>query len=367
MTKNRGNIVFKKSKRNIYKRGLGISLFVLTSMIIGVTLSSLMLNEEISADINREDKELNAKTQEKNIDTLLESTMPSIVAVLSFDGEISNNDVTIGSGVICNEKGYILTVNHIVYGSDKIQVKLNNGQIYDARFVGYDKYSDIAILKIKENGLKTAKFANNNSLKLGENTLLISSDISEENLGGISRGIINSISMQSDYLDEEIEESFNNEIIFSDVFSRKGSDGGVLINYNGEVVGINNFNLREKIDENKYSVAVSVDKIADTIDQIMRYGFISRPAIGIYGGNVISTKGSESIGVYIHDIKKDSGADYAGLRPTDVIMEVNDIKVGSMEELIDIISKCNIGESVICKIKRNNSIERVTVRLGRRD
>ncbi len=367
MTKNRGNIVFKKSKRNIYKTGLSISLFVLTSMIIGVTLSSLMLNEEIAADINREDNKLDSRTHEKNIDNLVESIMPSIVAVLSFDGEISNDDVEVGSGVICNEKGYIVTVSHIVQGKNKIQVKLNDGKIYDARIVGYDKYNDIAILKIKENGLKAAKFARNNSLNLGEKVLLLSSDFSEEKSKLISKGIINSINIQSDYLGSEIEESFSNQIIFSDVFSRKGSDGGVLINYNGEVVGINNFSVRKRIDENKYSVAISIDKIEDTIDQIMRYGVISRPAIGIYGGNVFSTKGAESIGVYIHDIKKDSGADYAGLRPTDIIMEINDIKVGSMEELIDIINKCNIGEAVICKIKRNNSIERVTVRLGRQD
>ncbi|WBW97928.1 S1C family serine protease [Oceanirhabdus sp. W0125-5] len=367
MTNNRGNIVFKKRKRNIYKRGLGISLLIISSMIIGVTLSSLMLDQEIAADINKQDKEPKSVTEEMNIENLVKSTMTSIVAILSYGDEISNDNVKIGSGIICNEKGYILTVNHIVHGKDNIHVKLNNGKIYDAKVVGYDKYFDIAVLKIKENGLKAAKFARNSSVKLGDNILLLSSTFSEENVSIISKGTINSISKKKDYLGVEIDEVFDNEIIFSDSFSRKDSDGGVLINYNGEVVGINNFDIRKEIDQNQYSVAISIDKMVDTIEQIMRYGFISRPAIGIYGGNVFSTKGSESIGVYIHDIKKDSGADYAGLRPTDIIMEINDIKVGSMEELIDIISNYNVGESVICKIKRNNCIEEVTVRLGRQD
>ena len=220
-----------------------------------------------------------------------------------------------GSGVIISEDGYIVTNNHVIDDANKIMVKLKNGESYEAKLIGKDADTDIAVLKIDAKGLKAAVLGDSDKLVVGEFALAIGNPLGE--LGGtVTDGIISA-------LDREIElEDTVMNLLQTNAAINPGNSGGGLFNGAGELIGI--------------TVAKSAGNSVEGL------GF-AIPINDVYTAMMYRVN---STGVYIQSVTDGSSADKAGLKTGDKIVEFNGVEIDSYSKLKKAMSKCEVGQTV---------------------
>lgn len=261
---------------------------------------------------------------------------------------------SVGSGFFITENGLILTNNHVIENADKIVVSYKNKD-YLASIVGYDSFSDIAILEIKMNtNLKTKYFElHKNSLyELGDDIYVIGNPY---NLGiSVSKGIISAKNRKVDGLD------FQN-LIQTDAVMNEGNSGGIMINKHGEAIGLNSFVYAKNGHNTGIGFAIPVADIADIVDQIIRFGYIQRGWIGVRKCQNLTAKDFEIFNLknyknacIIMEIDKDSSAEKAGLRVSDIIVEYDDKKFKNFDEFVVNIRKMSVGSKLTINILRND-------------
>ena len=268
-----------------------------------------------------------------------------------------------GSGVIISQDGYIVTNNHVVANASEIQVTLNNNKTYEAKVIGADAATDVALIKIEAAGLPFVAFADSDKLRLGEWVLAIGSPLGKELQSTITAGIVSAKGRSMPNYDGEFKiESF----IQTDAAVNPGNSGGALVNKAGELVGINTAIVSTTGSYSGYSFAVPSNIVKKIVDDFIDFGSVQRVMLGITGGTLTDElskelKLSSPNGVYISEVQKGSSADKAGLKSKDVIVGVDSTEVRTISDLQAKVNSFHPGDVAEVKFYRDGKLETASV------
>jgi len=268
---------------------------------------------------------------------------------------------SLGSGVIIDaEEGYIVTNNHVIDKADEIIITLKDGRQIEAKRIGSDADSDVALLQIDADNLTEIKISDSDKLRVGDFAVAIGSPFG---LGQtVTSGIVSALGRSG--LDIENYEDF----IQTDAAINSGNSGGALVNLRGELIGINTAILGPNGGNIGIGFAIPSNMMHNLVKQIIEFGEVHRGVLGVLGRSVNSdiAKAMElktNQGGFIEQVVPDSAADEAGIKPGDVITKVNGKKVKSFNELRGKIGSIGAGKKVKLTIIRNGDEENFTVKL----
>ena len=308
--------------------------------------------------------------------------LPSIVGIKieytvntqSFFGRSSSSTATAsGSGIIISDDGYILTNNHVVSSSTsesnsyyqitdagKVTVTLFGDETeYEAKIVGQDEQTDLAVIKIEKSGLTKAEFADSDSVKVGEFAMAVGNPVNMNST--VTTGIISAVNRKITDSDGKTY-----TCIQTDAAINSGNSGGALVNSEGKVIGINTLKLSGTGIEG-IGFAIPINSTTDITSQLIQYSKVKRPFIGISGIdlNAETAKTYNLVeGVYVKSVEDFSAAEKAGLKAGDVIIEVEGKSIKTMDELNEVKNSHKIGDELKLKINRNGTEKEITLTLG---
>ncbi|MDZ7315144.1 MAG: DegQ family serine endoprotease [candidate division KSB1 bacterium] len=272
----------------------------------------------------------------------------------------------LGSGVIVDENGYILTNNHVVENADELQVTIGTSA-YDAKIIGRDPQSDLAVIKIDAKNLTPIKMGDSDELEVGEWVLAIGNPFSELLDQTVTAGIV-SAKGRSGLTRGEI--SFE-DFIQTDAAINPGNSGGALVNLKGELVGINTMIFSTSGGNVGIGFAIPINLAKNVMKQLIEKGRVTRGWLGVYIGNV-SEETAEAFGLdkprgaLVNQVTENSPAEEAGLRNGDVILKVNDKEIRDSSMLMNTIAAMAPGTRVTLTIWRDGKEKTVSVKLGER-
>ena len=258
-----------------------------------------------------------------------------------------------GSGVIINPEGYIVTNNHVIDGSDDIEVTLNDNRVFKAKVVGTDPSTDLALLQIREKNLPSLPLVNSDEVEVGEWVLAVGNPFNLNST--VTAGIISAKARNINILrDRAAIESF----IQTDAAINPGNSGGALVNLQGGLVGINTAIASSTGVYAGYGFAVPSNIVSKVVDDLITYGMVQRGYLGLMirnvDGNLAREKDLEvNEGVYVDSITANSAAGEAGVKVGDVITSVNETRTRTSSQLLEIIGRHRPGDEVNLTIDRS--------------
>ncbi len=308
--------------------------------------------------------------------------LPSIVGIkieytvnsTSIFGRTGSTTATAsGSGIIISEDGYILTNNHVVSSSSsdsnsyyqiseatKVTVTLFNDETeYEAKIVGQDEQTDLAVIKIEKTGLTKAEFADSDDVKVGEFAMAVGNPVNMTST--VTTGIVSAVNRKITDSDGKTY-----TCIQTDAAINSGNSGGALVNAQGKVIGINTLKLSGTGIEG-IGFAIPINSTTDITSQLIQYSKVKRPFIGISGIDLDETTAKKYnlvVGIYVKSVEDFSSAEKGGLKSCDVIIEADGKSIKSMDELNEIKNSHQIGDTMKLKINRDGSEKEITLTLG---
>ncbi len=300
----------------------------------------------------------------------VEYTVNSALSIFSNQTQSSLATAS-GSGIIISEDGYILTNNHIVSTSssesyyqvsdaNKVVVTLFNDETeYEAKIIGKDEQTDLAVIKIEKTGLAKAEFADSDSIKVGEFAMAVGNPLGMQS--SITCGVISAVN-------REVTDSDGKKFVLiqTDAAINSGNSGGALVNSEGKVIGINTLKLSGTGIEGM-GFAIPINSTTEITSELIQYSKVRRPYIGISGMD-LDEKTAKTYnlvkGIYVKSIDDFSAAEKAGLKIGDVIIEADGTKITSMDELNKIKNSHKIGDEMKLKVSRDGSEKDISLTLG---
>ena len=234
-----------------------------------------------------------------------------------------------------------------------VQVTLNNNKTYDAKVIGTDPATDVALIKIEETGLPVLQFADSDELRLGEWVLAIGSPLGEELRSTITAGIVSAKGRSMSNTGEFKIESF----IQTDAAVNPGNSGGALVNKAGELVGINTAIISTTGSFTGYSFAVPSNIVHKVVSDLIDFGSVKRAKLGV-SMSAIDEKTAEEMklssldGVYIHEVVKGGAADKAGVKSKDVLVAIDSHPIKSPASLQERVNSFHPGDKAVLKVIR---------------
>ena len=273
---------------------------------------------------------------------------------------------SLGSGVILSDDGYILTNYHVIEGADKLQVVASGGE-YEAKVVGTDPSSDLAVIKIEASGLPAVEIGSSSDLVTGEWVMAVGSPFGLEQ--SVSTGIVSAVSRSSSSLYSSESEAIYTNMIQTDAAINPGNSGGALVDKNGKLVGINALIASTSASSSGVGFAIPVDYAMKIAEQIIAGQTPSHAQLGVSLTTVNSSVAARynlpvSEGAYVTRVTSSSGASKAGIAEGDIITKVGDSKVTSASDLIIAVRSHNPGDTVSVTFNRSGSEQTVDVVLG---
>jgi len=268
---------------------------------------------------------------------------------------------SLGSGFIIDKEGHVVTNNHVIEDADQIKVKLDGDKEFDAEVVGRDPSTDIALLKIKSShDFPVVKMGDSAQLKVGQWVVAIGSPFGLERT--VTAGIVSAKG-------RVIGSGPYDDFIQTDASINPGNSGGPLLNLKGEVVGINTAIIAAG---QGIGFAIPINLAKGIIAQLKSGGEVTRGWMGVaiqdLNQEMADYYGVESKkGVFVADVFKGDPADEAGIKPKDIIVEVNGQKVETTRQLTSLVANIPVGQSAKVKVIRNGQSKTFAVKVGKRD
>ena len=319
--------------------------------------------------------------QQQSLAPMLETVLPSVVSIkvegttqmknnmpeefrrfFGYPDNQSRQFSGLGSGVIIDaEKGYIVTNNHVIDNADKITVELNDGREYQAKLIGKDPQSDIALLKIDDAKKLTAiKLADSDKIRVGDYVVAIGNPFGIGQT--VTSGIISALARSGLSMN-----GFEN-FIQTDASINQGNSGGALVNLNGELVGINTAIIAPSGGNVGIGFAIPSNMVNNLTSQIIEYGEVKRGVLGIKGNELTSDIAKAfdlevQKGAFVSEVMDDSAAKDAGIKSGDVIISMDGKPVDSFAELRAKIATTGAGRTVKLGLMRDGKEISVEVKL----
>lgn len=342
-----------------------------------VTTTASSESEKIASLI-----ELASRKDAMSVPDIVENAMPSVVGVSAtfeytsqsynpydfFGGGFGDSSTQTeeikgtGTGIIMSEEGYIITNAHVVYDTSEyncgkateVSVVLYDEKEYDAKIMGCDVETDIAVLKIEADNLKAAEFGDSSELKVGELVIAIGNPLGFELFGSVTSGIVSALDREITVNEQQMK------LIQTDAAINSGNSGGPLLNSCGQVIGINSAKMSSSYNSSSsiegLGFAIPISEARAIIDDLIVYGHVTgRPQIGIQTQDVsetISRFYGIPVGVYVVSVSEGSSAEFAGIMQGDVIIGADGEAVTNLDQLNEIKKKHKAGEEITLTISR---------------
>ena len=268
----------------------------------------------------------------------------------------------VGSGIILDKAGNILTNNHVVEGADLVTVTLNDGRSYPATLVGSDNITDLAVIKISAAKLNPAKFGKSSELQVGEDVIAVGHALGLKGGPTVSKGVVSALerTIQTDAQKAMVD------LIQTDASINPGNSGGPLANSRGEVIGINTAIIT---GSNGIGFAINIDDAHVVVDQILAFGNVLRGFLGITPFNVTDSIREQinlpvSDGVIIAGVVSGFPAEEAGLQPEDVIVMLNKTSIENSGDLSKFLLGNPPGSEVEVRFYRRGELKNVELVLA---
>lgn len=271
---------------------------------------------------------------------------------------------SIGSGVIVDAaKGYIITNNHVVEQADTIKVRLNDNREFDAKLIGKDPETDIAVLQIKADNIIGVPLSDSSKAEVGDFVVAIGSPFGLRQT--VTSGIISGLGRQTG-----ISEGGYEDFIQTDASINPGNSGGALINLRGELVGIPSNIYSPSGGNIGLGFAIPVNLAKGVMEQLIAHGSVERGRIGVMGQDLdpqlAKAMGlNRTDGAVITKVVPKSPAAAAGLKTGDIILAANGLEIENFAQLRNIVGLKRVGDKVEMKILRDNKPLTVTIAIGK--
>ena len=281
---------------------------------------------------------------DKAYDTVVEIT--STVQTQSFFG--MGESYSLGSGVIISEDGYIVTNNHVVEGATAVSIKMHDNNIYDAKIIGTDAKTDLAVVKIDATGLEFASLVDSSQLVLGQECIAIGNPLGE----GIScsNGIISS-------LNKEITiNGVSMSVIQTNAAINQGNSGGGLFNMNGDLIAVVNAKSSGSLTTASVEgmgYAIPANTVQKIVKDLVDYGYVkTRATLGVSIYSSTAYNDGTISGVIVAEVVNGGAADLAGVQQFDIITSIDGKETSSYSQLSKILDGYNVGDEVEIQLYR---------------
>lgn len=269
----------------------------------------------------------------------------------------------LGSGVIIDEKGIILTNNHVVNEADNIKVRLMDGREFEAKVKGTDEQTDLAVITIDVKNLQPIELGNSDNASVGMWVLAIGSPLNPQLEHSVTAGIISAKGRSGVGLSQY------EDFIQTDAAINPGNSGGALVNLDGSLIGINSAIMSETGGFQGIGFAIPVNLARKVMDDIINKGKVERAWLGVAIQNITpemakALKLKSTNGVIVSNVERDSPADKAGLKMEDIILELDGREVSNSVALSTRVANSTPGENMTLKILRNGEMKEITVKLA---
>ena len=303
------------------------------------------------------------------VEQIAKNVGPAVVGVSNFQASQSRFDNSglqeagSGSGFIIDaQKGYIVTNNHVIDGAQKITVSLSDGRNLVAKVVGADPRTDLAVLQISDTkNLTAVKLGDSSQLAVGEPVVAIGNPGGNDFARSVTTGVISATNRT---LDIQGEAGFN--LIQTDAAINPGNSGGPLVDYQGQVIGINSAKFAETGFEGM-GFSIPISDATPTINQLIATGVAKHPALLVSTDdqyNTYAQSNNKPLGAYISEVSPNGPAAKAGIMKGDVITKLNNGPVQNSSDLIHELYKYNVGDKVTITYNRNGQTNQVQATLG---
>ena len=295
-----------------------------------------------------------------SLQSIYSKAIPSVVSISCS----TRNGASTGSGVVLSQEGYILTNAHVVDGAQTLTVLLHDGTGHNARILGQDSFSDIAILQIEATGLVPAEFGDDRSLRVGDAVVAIGDPLGIELRGTMTNGIVSAINRDIH------TDGRTMTLIQTNAALNPGNSGGPLLNCYGQVVGINTMKMGDNMNVagvEGLGFAIPSTTVKDVVDQLLSQGYVSgRPSIGI---TVQRLSTFDQLyyglpqGLFISEVEADSAAANCGIRAGDVLIGFDGQPTADTDTLQQLLYTHKAGDIVSVNIYRNGKEYTATLTL----
>lgn len=263
-----------------------------------------------------------------------------------------------GSGVLINSDGYIVTNNHVIKDADEVEVALYDGRVYDAKVIGTDPDTDLAVVKIEEKDLPFLSFVDSNESKVGEWVLAVGNPFNLNST--VTAGIISAKGRSINILERNTEQGSTaiESFIQTDAAINPGNSGGALVNLQGGLLGINTAIASPTGSYSGYGFAVPSNIVSKIVEDLIEFGVVQRGWLGVSITSVNSQLAGErdlkvSSGAYIQAFANQSSAKEAGLKEGDVVVKIDNKPIRSNTSLIEYIGTRRPGDKVNITVNRD--------------
>ena len=268
---------------------------------------------------------------------------------------------SLGSGVIVNSEGLIVTNQHVVEAADEIEVSLNDGRTTKAELVGTDPETDLAVLRIKLDNLPSLKFAAEETVRVGDVVLAMGNPFGVGQT--VTMGIVSALGRNHVGIN-----TFEN-FIQTDAAINPGNSGGALVDTAGNLLGINTAIYSRSGGSLGIGFAIPAKTVQGVLNQIVRTGTVTRGYIGVEQQNITEELASafdlpQKDGVIIAGIVKDGPADKAGLKVGDILLKLDDKKIADTTQMLNQIAAYAPGEKKSVELLRDGKKESITIEIG---
>ena len=310
--------------------------------------------------IPKDYKDANKYTTQYAYETVVEST----IGIVCYEGGFSDDPDSQGTGIVISKDGYIATNSHVIGDSRTryyVQAITNDGIVYDAKVIGYDSRTDLAVLKINANNLTPATFCDSEYVEVGQDVIAVGNPGGLEFQNSLTKGIVSA-------LNRELALSSQVTYIQTDAAINPGNSGGPLCNMYGQVIGINT----AKISSSSYEgmgFAIPSSIVKSIVDDLISQGYVeNRVRLGISGTAVTSSMQqyySIPKGILIGDISEGGPCDGKGIEQNDVITAIDSKEISSFSDVYAILAEHKPGDKLVLtvyKTKQNKTVQ-ITVTL----
>lgn len=354
------SIQFKQKKiRSRVKIFIRYLILLSIAIIIGILVSSIIMNIKYKKLADKINNKINSGDISIDYSNLIEKVRESIVTIGDSEDALNQDKYIDGNvtGIIIESDGKILTSYSKIKNMKDIYVKLpiTDSEPIKGDVVAFNDDIDMAIIQvIYKEELMPIKFAQDSEKKEGESIVLISNATGDDYIDNIIPGIITSTNRQLNV------EGKNYDLIEVNTPINTINTGGIISNLNGELIGVASKKVTDDVGNNGVYYAVnfsSLEKVVNSTNEI-------KDILGVLEGGFISDENTTNVvGLYVSRINQNGSAYRSGLRPTDIIFEIDGQKINDISEILEMLKNKKNGDTITCKVMRDGQVEEIKIKL----
>lgn len=397
----------RQSKKGGSKAGYfisGLAGVIVGAMLVWLLAPSLMTTSTTTSNIANDDKNTTidqvATEVQSDITKAVDTASEAVVGITNlqevstfndfggfFGGgqrpnseESTTKEAGSGSGVVYKVDGklaYIITNHHVVDGANQLEVTLADGTKAEAKLVGSDIWTDLAVITIPSDHIDTTiQFGNSDVLKQGQTAIAIGNPLGLDFYGSVTTGVISGTDRIVPVdLNADGVEDWQTEVIQTDAAINPGNSGGALVNINGELIGINSMKISESTVEG-LGFAIPINSVIPIIEELEATGKVIRPSMGIslldlaeipsfYQQQTLRLPDDITAGVVVNEVVRGSAADKAGVEQYDVIVEIDGKPIENSIDLRQILyNEKEVGDKMTMKVYRAGELVQLQITLS---